>query len=393
MLRTGIGNGSTGPLARRLPPGMIARFDFAGSVTDLVMGNPFSAVLPAVNGKYYDRFGVPCIAGPDQPRLNGLGAVTEGESTNKCTCVKYNPQSVAGLTQTAGAAVLSVVDDSAELIGSGFGLFAGNAYKLDNTSGGIDSVVTCSGITNNVNPHSLSVVVKGVGSLTTNSYVAPIAFNNPTYERVENEGIIPTGGGNTLVVRTAAGEITYFILPQSEESLRCSSTIVGDNTAAPATRATDAASAGVDGNGYKFNLSNNPALAASFASKGSLQAMFQPRFTFADGLTDLGLWTVNDTVEGPLYIGSDSKLTMSDGTNTVALDYAYSFEEQLDVRPWWGGNSMGLKLYDALGNLLEENGGAFAGSWPSVGYLKPHFGNEAACVYNSLSGFDNLEAA
>lgn len=400
------------PIAVRPPsPGLIAAWDFRGDVVERRSGWPMACNLPALYGKYYDRFGMPCIAGADIPRLNGLGAILEGEGKDWCTNAAWT--AVGSITPTVGAYSLGIL--SLDLItGQTASCHRYQFHSMETTVA--SHAVSCHVKQGNlatgyltIRDHDLSLDSSIRFSFVTGGFVAGQDTLNPSVGTISKWLMEPlkddvwrvgfvytpaTANVHSCCVKTGtANPDDYMYAGEGSVVLEDNFSSYIPTNGEALTRATDAASAGADGNGYKFLLANNPQLAAALASKGAFHSLFQPRFAFADGLTDLGLWTVNDTVEGPLYIGSDSKLTMSDGTNVVALDYAYSLEEQLDVRPWWDGNSMGLKLYDALGNLLDENGGSFVGAWPNVGYLKPHFGNEASCIQRSLSAYDNVEAA
>lgn len=245
---------------------IVMDFYFPHSLQDRKSPGAFTAKLPGTGGKTYDRFGILQRAGADVPRLTGDGALLEGQGTNKCTCVKYNPQGLTNISVSGdAAATLSVVDDSVPLTLHGFGKFGSNVYKLDNSLGTSTAFARVQGGTGNTNIHIPSCVARvetGTATLRLDGTgLGSISFSDNYYARRISGQMVPTAS-NLLILLVQPGTVAYFTLPQLEESPYCTSIIVGDNSATAVTRASEHATA--DGsNGYTLDLGTiNPFAAA-----------------------------------------------------------------------------------------------------------------------------------
>lgn len=291
-------------------PGIVGEFDLRGDVNDRVTGEPLDVDLSATNGKYVDRLGTYVKYGADQARHTGTGVLLEGEGTNKCTCQKINPSATTNIGAPTNDGVLSIVDDADELAAAGLSAFGPNVFKLENPSAIAFTTITVSGAAADTTV-SLSLFARVSGAndvrLELNTGQGEIQFSNTKYVRVVSEGIDPEGATKQLSITCEQSTDVYFILPQLEESKHVTSPIIGDNSAATATRATDAALA--DGNGYQYDFDNNPELKALLGSPSLKITMV---FTFKarcdstdlpDGCGVLGFGTATSNYAGIYYDG------------------------------------------------------------------------------------------
>jgi hypothetical protein len=182
--------------------------------------------------------------------VNGVQLTTSlsnaDSGTNKCQCVKANPVDTTGLTLSGdAAATLTVVDDSVALAAAGLDRVctSGMVYKLDNSGGAGNAYSDITGATGNTEQHSLSVRSRaGAGTydlILSDNSTGGVSATSSIYEYLLSEGVTPPTGGFGLRVRARVGATVYFILPQLEESPVATPVIIGDDTAATASRAAD----------------------------------------------------------------------------------------------------------------------------------------------------------
>lgn len=171
-----------------------------------------------------------------------LGLHIEGARTNKCTNYNAAPTDLSGVTLSSGAAVLSIVDDTAALATVGLDeIGSGAAIKIDNSASGSSCTVDFAGSFGNTNPHSLSVWLRmetGAGDLRrTGGGTGTVTLSGDSYQRYMLENETPSSLSNTMRIRLNAGAVAYCILNQAEEGAFCSSEIIVSG--ASATREQD----------------------------------------------------------------------------------------------------------------------------------------------------------
>lgn len=207
------------------------------SATTNFMALPGVSVSRAAPAYASDCTGKLVLFGSNVPRITCAGLLVEEARTNKSTNTNVNPASVTGVGLSGDpAAVLSVVDDSANLAAIGLG---GNVYKLDNSAGVAVAVAGLPGVTGNTNPHVVSAYVRGAGSASvylSNSAVAGSALPS-SYTRLTRP-VTPSAGTNTMQIRAEPGAVVYFILNDLEEGAFATSPIAVNGAAA--TRPADA---------------------------------------------------------------------------------------------------------------------------------------------------------
>lgn len=183
---------------------------------------------------------------PGVPAIRSdLGFNTEGAGTNKCNNYNANPTNLTNIAKSGdAAATLTVVDDTAALLGAGLQNIAssGKVYKLDNSAGVGDAFATTSGVNGNLNATTVSAYVRGSGNfrvdLSAGSGPAlATTAATASFVRYSASGV-PSASNGSLRVRAFAGAVVYFILNQLEESAYATSPIVVAGSAA--TRPADA---------------------------------------------------------------------------------------------------------------------------------------------------------
>jgi hypothetical protein len=180
------------------------------------------------------------------PRVTDLGLLLETPArTNKISVYNANPPDLAGMVKTGdAAATVTRVSDTAALAAAGLSSVAtsGQVWKLDNSGGTSTAVATASGSVGNTNPHSLSVWVRGSGSVrlrlsgVNSSVFAPGA----AYAWVTTLNVTPNSPGDQWSIWCATGSVAWFILPGLEEATSAGGPII--TTGASATRGADGAS-------------------------------------------------------------------------------------------------------------------------------------------------------
>lgn len=167
------------------------------------------------------------------------GIVPEPQRTNKITACKHNPTDTTNVSRVGNAsAVLSLVNDAAELAAAGLSTVCsnGNVYKLDNTLGGASTAyMAFAGVTGNTNTHVVSAYVRSTGGATrvrnTSLSGSALVDAGGPYVRA-NFTFTPAGGSDVLWVVAGLGTVAYAILPCLEEGAFVTSVIGGDTTSA-----------------------------------------------------------------------------------------------------------------------------------------------------------------
>jgi len=174
------------------------------------------------------------------PRGEG-GVVGTVGVTNKCTGYNAKPpalvamgtaaafnSAVTNMTASGGDAntLFGVVDDTAALqaiaatdpfIAAGLtnGWLNGRVYKIDNSAGAAEAIISCSGVSGNTNAHSAQAYVRGGDGyilIYPRTVGAPVAFTpSAAYVKRKIENSVPTTTGGTRVA-AYAGSVVYFIL-------------------------------------------------------------------------------------------------------------------------------------------------------------------------------------
>lgn len=221
-----------------------------GEVTSASFVRPSSAT-------YSDDSGTVLQVGENVPRVGDTGWILEGGATNKVTAAKSNPSDLTNITKSGdAAAVLSVVNDAAELAKVGLSAFGPNVYKLDNSAGTIVATALCLAATGNTNIHSLAVFARkasgnGSSNLNLENVTGGATISGSGYVRYKWEGKTPVTASDRLQIRAGIGDTVYFTLPQLEEGSVCTSPIPGGTGAI--TRASEGAD--TSGNGLSIPLS------------------------------------------------------------------------------------------------------------------------------------------
>jgi hypothetical protein len=218
---------------------------------------------------------VPFAAGV--PRITDRGLLIEGARTNKVTVYNANPTTTAGINLgfSGGTASIEIVDDTAALAAAGLATVAssGKVFRLSYT-GVTFAFVQISGAVGNLNAHVGSVWARGdAGNIALSNNEGQARFSASSgYKRVSTPSVVPGATTRNLQIASASGTgVIYFILPQLEEGVAPSSTIV--TTGASATRAADSATInglyGILGQFRANMLSNSQAFGAASWTKSN----------------------------------------------------------------------------------------------------------------------------
>ena len=219
-----------------------------GEVTSASFARPGSATYTAASGEV-EQVGV------DVPRVGSTGWILEGSATNKVTCAKSNPQDLTNTNRSGEAsAVISVVNDAAQLAAMGFSAFGSNVYKIDNSAGSTSVWLWFVGQTGNTNQHSRSLIVRvatGTARMTwsNDSGNGPLLANS-NYIRI-CDTFTPAATTHSLTIKALPNSVVYCVMPQLEEGPVCTSPIPGGTGAI--TRASEGAD--TSGNGLSIPLS------------------------------------------------------------------------------------------------------------------------------------------
>ena len=200
---------------------------------------------------YRDLNGNLKLATVDEPRIdhdengNALGLLVEGSRVNELPVYNANPfDSTGWITVGDTNGIFSVVDAPVPLSTVGLGNLcsSGKVFKLDNSAGTTSFYVVS----------FLTVGDLDVRSCSAYFYIEGSAANNGTFgigydvdqgtllnktggwEKVLVENLVPAATNMRLRIKAYPGQVIYFILPQLEKGIFCSSPIV--TSGAVATR-------------------------------------------------------------------------------------------------------------------------------------------------------------
>jgi hypothetical protein len=257
--RDQIADGMNGGLARDrinalfggpvwAPEGARLTIDFAANKA-WTRNNPVTDSVDAVD---LTRAGSVLMLGPDGyeefaagelARIDGIGAQVAPARVNKCTNYNANPVDLTGvsLTSSPAEATLTLVDDTAALVASGFGglissgLQNGKVYKLDNSLGAGTAQAQISGVVGDLNPHTITAYARGSGGrartrLSTVTDGSAYTVLTDTYQRLRVT-LTPTATTETARIQAEPGVTVYFILNQLEEGSYASPPIITSGAA------------------------------------------------------------------------------------------------------------------------------------------------------------------
>src|SRR5690606_20738143 len=141
-------------------PGDILAFDFAngrymrdGETASLGAARSASRTSPAT---WFTDAGILQPFDANVAAITDRGLYAGGQRVNKCRNFNANPTDLTGVSKAGdAAAMLTVVDDSAELAAAGLDgiCTSGMAFKFDNSAGTSTSWLYIAGNSGNTNPH------------------------------------------------------------------------------------------------------------------------------------------------------------------------------------------------------------------------------------------------
>jgi hypothetical protein len=157
------------------------------------------------------------------PIVSGRGLFGPEPTTNLCANHNVNPTDLTGLSAPGNGAILSVVDDQAELAAAGLSQVCtnGKVFKLDTTTASGVTTTTITSPAAVLAPHACSAYLRQVGEGIVQFALVGQQTENvalgPTYTRpvtVMTPGIV----GRQFGIRVPTpGPIVYFILNQFEQ--------------------------------------------------------------------------------------------------------------------------------------------------------------------------------
>ena len=236
---------------------------------------------------------------------SGLGIDTQAFHDGS---VFQNP--IPGMTLAGDiVSVLSVVDDQTalELFGE-LDLIVGHwkVYKLDNSLGVSASFATIEGQHANINTHKLSVFARVIGGVTsdlrtTYSDGITVLDGGTVFNRYSSGEYVPTNANAELRMRSVAGDVIYFAIPQLEEAPIVSSPILTNGSSV--TRNKDELSIQIEDN---FGQ-----------AEGTMFIDWTPHYDSSILSVGEGIVALRAGFASILYLdtGSSGKLTSTDATN------------------------------------------------------------------------------
>ncbi len=241
-------------------------FYLDADLIDRVTHQSMDVSLLSENGKYVaDSTGK--WRGPfgaDMPRLNGSSLTLAGEQYNTISCVKYDPDEADISAFSLGNSPAFDVEDMTDsLDGTDFEIFKGNAYHLSTKATGVWGNAKPNGPIGVTTESTIALVLlapDGALISTTDGAVSQSISASNSWQLVLIEGFTPNATYAKLSIGVNPNSECWFILPHLLRQKRFESMILGNNTAAPATFATEAGSAD---NGISYDLDKNPALKAT----------------------------------------------------------------------------------------------------------------------------------
>lgn len=314
------------------------------------------------------------LIGEDRARLNSDGLLLEGAGVNKCTCYKYNPVDTTNVA--ASTSTVTVVDETASLNDSTFKNFAGNVFNISAAGNGEDTSV--GGTTANTNKHSVSVVARVLsGSAVLRLGSLGSTAITSEWSRVISEDITPGSTSDLLRIRsTSANTVVQFILPQLEEGERATTPIVGANTTASASRATEAADA--SDNGFSIPLDDIPEVKAALQSEGTMVLDCKIGFDQGD-YTNTGVITSRTNGASVLFLGGTGLFSSTDGSTFPSNGSGYSADDDINAVVRWSASGYNVSINGVIPGLTP-----FDGSFALGDNLALHWGNEGVIEYARL---------
>lgn len=374
-------------------PGVIADFDLRGCMIDRVTGQEMDATLPSTNGKYVaDASGK--WRGPfgaDMPRINGSSLSIAGGQTNLCECVKFNPQSGDTSPFILGNSPdFDIEDMTASLAGTDFEIFKGNAYHLSTINSGVWGRAVVPGSVAVIGDTTIVLVVlapQGVQvGFNDGSPVVDIPASNE-WQLVKIEGVTSVETwAKVSIVLALGGYECWFILPHLLRQKYFESMILGDNTAAPATFATEA---GAADNGISVDLDDIPEVKAALQSEGTMVLKWVPGFDKGDGTANCGLIGARDGYTSLSYMVANGNIAFTDGTNYgTLLSDSYVAGDNITLILRWSGSQMIGAARVNNNAVVIKSPDSFDGAFTLGSKLRFHWSQESAVEYQSLTFYN-----
>lgn len=370
-------------------PGDILAFDFAngrymrdGETASL------GAVLSASRTSPATWF---TDAGILQPFDANVAAITDrglyagGQRVNKCRNFNANPTDLTGVSKAGdAAAMLTVVDDSAELAAAGLDgiCTSGMAFQFDNSAGTSTSWLYIAGNSGNTNPHTMSVYMRSTGSarMVLSSSGGTGWMSSASYTR-RSATVTPANSSQQIVIEVAAGKVVWFILNQLEEGSFASPPIVTDGGTGT-TRLADA----VTVPGFAA-LAASGSLQDGFAGKAILDVT---RLTDPASrcIFDLGVAT-GDRVRLDILTDNRIELAIANGGSGPALQTA-ALAATGEVEIEWQVKS-GASFIRIGGTTAAENSDSF--TMPELADAHLGQSRSGASALNGPLGYLSLRRA
>lgn len=234
--------------AERITP--VEQFFFDADLYGRMSMESMGCSLDAVNGKYVEGIDGKWRGpfGADMPRLNGDTLSIAGEQYNAASCVKFDPQEgdESGFISQNGAG-FGVEDKTESLAGTDFDTFKGNAYFVETITTATWGSVALPGGIGVIGDTVIAIVVLApdgckikLNDGSTGGIDVPASSE---WQLVKVEGLTPAQTWAKLSVGLNPSQKCWFILPHLLRQKFFESMIVGDNSAAPATFASEQGSA------------------------------------------------------------------------------------------------------------------------------------------------------
>lgn len=209
-------------------------------------------------------------------RADGVGALVEPPSTNKCTNFNANPTDLTGVS--SGAATISLEDDSSALAADGLAdVCSGNVFFAEIPA---FANVVFSGSVGNTNQHSATILVRGTGQVRlrlSGGDAGDWVVLSGGYQRIESL-LVPASSSEFLVLDARdTGANVYFILNQLEEGSSATTPII--TSGATATRAGDELTLPLPSGTHDVTMTFDDGSTAPLASGVSGSLLVDPALT------------------------------------------------------------------------------------------------------------------